>query len=113
MSFDGTLQNQIKVAAAPDLNSMRGTIAFWMESPTPMPNQYVMLFDRRAMPADLVPVTGGDVLFQLPDGHVSDQAEVAGRVRANAFSTTANPTDGLWPHVAYVYDQTAIGFVAF
>jgi len=41
-----------------------------------MPNQYVMLFDRRAMPADLVPVTGGDVLFQLPDGHVSDQAEV-------------------------------------
>ncbi len=113
MSFDGTLQNQITVAAAPNLNSMRGTIAFWMESPTPMPNQYVMLFDRRAMPKDLVPVTGGDVLFQLPDGHVSDQAEVAGRVRANAFSTTANPTDGLWHHVAYVYDQTATGFVAF
>jgi hypothetical protein len=115
MSFDGTLPSQITVAAAPNLNSMRGTIAFWMESAqtSPLPNPYAMLFDRRAMPADLVPVTGGDVLYQLPDGHVSDQAEVAGRVRANEFSSTANPTDGLWHHVAYVYDQTAIGFVAF
>jgi len=115
MSFDGTLPSQMTVAAAPNLNSMRGTIAFWMESAqtTPLPNPYAMLFDRRAMPNDGVPVTGGDVLYQLPSGHVSDQAEVASRVRANEFSTTANPTDGQWHHVAYVYDQPAIGFVAF
>jgi hypothetical protein len=115
MSFDGVLGSQITIAAASNLNSSRGTIAFWMQSSATSltPNPYAMLFDRRAMPADGVPVIGGDVIFQLPDGHVSDQAEVAGRARANAFSTTVNPTDGKWHHLAYLYDQTAKGFVAF
>jgi hypothetical protein len=49
----------------------------------------------------------------LPDGHISDQAEVAGRSPANEFSTLANPTDGKWHHVAYVYDQTTKGFISF
>ena len=115
MGFDANVPSQVTVAAAPDLNSMRGTIAFWMESSqtTPTPNPYAMLFDRRAMPADGVPVTGGDVLFQLPDGHISDQAEVANRSRANAFSSSANPTDGKWHHVAYLFDQTAKGSITF
>jgi Concanavalin A-like lectin/glucanases superfamily len=116
MSFDPTVPSQITLAGVPDLNSMRGTIAFWMESTLaiPAPSTEVMLLDRRAMPADNVPITGGDVIYQLiPDGHVSDQAEVAGRSRANQFSTVANPTDGKWHHFAYVYDQTAIGFISY
>ena len=115
MSFDPNVASQITLAGVPDLNSMRGTIAFWMESPltTPSPNPYAMLLDRRAMPADGVPVTGGDVIYQLPDGHISDQAEVAARSRANEFSTIANLTDGKWHHVAYVFDQTARGFISF
>jgi len=55
----------------------------------------------------------GDVIYQLPDGHLSDQAEVAARSRANEFSTIANLTDGKWHHVAYVFDQTARGFISF
>jgi len=115
MSFDPSVPSQITVAGVPDLNSMRGTIAFWMKSllATPAPLTETMLLDRRAMPADGVPVTGGDVIYQLLDGHLSDQAEVAGRSRANQFSTVANPTDGKWHHVAYVYDQTAKGFISF
>jgi hypothetical protein len=115
MSFDGAMPSQITISAAPDLNSMRGTIAFWMKSAktTPTPNPYAMLFDRRAMPADGVPLTGGEVLFQLPDGHVSNQAEVAGRARANEFNTASNLTDNKWHHVAYVYDQAAKGYVSY
>ena len=53
------------------------------------------------------------MIYQLPDGHISDQAEVAARSRANEFSTIANLTDGKWHHVAYVFDQTARGFISF
>jgi hypothetical protein len=115
MSFDPNVPSQITLAGAADLNSMRGTIAFWMEStlPTPAPQTETMILDRRAMPADNVPVTGGDVIYQLLDGHISDQAEAAGRARANQFSTVANPTDGKWHHFAYVYDQTAQGFISY
>jgi hypothetical protein len=116
MSFDPSIPSQITLAGTPDLNSMRGTIAFWMESvlATPAPSTEVMLMDRRSLPGGGVPVTGGDVLYQLiPDGHISDQAEVAGRSRANQFSTVANPTDGKWHHFAYVYDQTAKGSISY
>ena len=108
MSFDPTVPSQITLAAAPDLNSMRGTIAFWMESllTTPAPSTEAMILDRRG--------TAGDVIYQLtPDGHLSNQAEAAGGARANQFSTVANPTDGKWHHVAYVYDQTAQGFISY
>ena len=108
MSFDPTVPSQITLAAAPDLNSMRGTIAFWMESllTTPAPSTEATILDRRG--------TAGDVIYQLtPDGHLSNQAEAAGGARANQFSTVANPTDGKWHHVAYVYDQTAQGFISY
>src|SRR5262249_22002331 len=115
MSFDPTVPSQITIAGTADMNSMRGTIAFWMESTlaTPAPQTETMILDRRAMPADGVPVTGGDVIYQLLDGHISDQAEVAGRSRANQFSTVANPTNGKWHHFAYVYDQTAQGSITY
>ena len=115
MSFDPTVPSQITLAGTADLNSMRGTIAFWMETlPTsPSPTTETMLLDRRAMPADGVPVTGGDVIYQALDGHISDQVEVAGGSRANQLATVANPSDGKWHHVAYVYDQTDKGYVGF
>ena len=115
MSFDPTTPSQITVAGAPDLNSMRGTIAFWMETlPTiPSPTTETMVLDRRALPGGGVPLTGGDVIYQALNGHLSDQAEVAGRSRANQLATVANPSDGKWHHVAYVYDQTTKGFVGF
>jgi concanavalin A-like lectin/glucanase superfamily protein len=65
------------------------------------------------MPADGVPLTGGDVIYQDLGGHLSDQAEDANRSRANQLATLAIPTDGKWHHVAYVYDQTARGYVGF
>src|SRR6185369_14037749 len=113
MSFDPTVPSQITIAGTADMNSMRGTIAFWMESlPTiPSPTTETMILDRRAMPGDGVPVTGGDVIYQALDGHLSDQAEVAGRARANQLATVANPSNGKWHHIAYVYDQTAKGYV--
>jgi hypothetical protein len=116
MHFDGeNAPGMITVEAAPNLNSVRGTIAFWMKSPnvTQLPNPYAMIFDRRAMPADGAPVTGGDVIFQLPEGNIANQAEVAGRAKANVNTATKNTTDGQWHHFAYVYDQTARGFVSF
>jgi hypothetical protein len=115
MSFDPAVPSQITLAGTADLNSMRGTIAFWMDSTlaTPAPQTEIMILDRRAMPNDGVPVTGGDVIYELTDGHISDQAEAAGRARANQFSTVGNPTDGKWHHFAYVYDQTAQGFISY
>jgi hypothetical protein len=96
MNFDGTVPNQITVAAAPALNSPVGTIAFWMKSTnvTPNPNPYAMLFDRRA--------GGGDVIFQDPNGHLENQAKQASGGAANAQTTGASLTDGHWHHVAYV-----------
>src|SRR5713101_7928977 len=49
MNFDGTVPNQITLAAAAALNSTVGTIAFWMKSTnvTQLPNPYAVLFDRR------------------------------------------------------------------
>ena len=109
MSFEGTLPSQITIAAAPELNSTRGTIAFWMKSPlvTADPEAYAMIFDWRETPG-----AGGDVIYQGPDGTLNNQAEGPGRARANAQATTGTLTDGKWHHFAYVYDQTAGGTVA-
>src|SRR4051812_11480392 len=109
MNFDGTAPSQITLSAAPDLNSSVGAITFWMKSDlvTPTPNPYAIIFDRRETPG-----SGGDVLYQDPDGHVTDQAEAADRAGANALSTTLSLTDGNWHHIAYVYDQSATGSVS-
>src|SRR5438105_9569167 len=103
MQFDGTVPNQITLAAAPALNSTVGTIAFWMKSTnvTQTPNPYAILFDRRTL--------AGDVIYQDPGGHLENQASSGGT--ANAQTTGANVTDGQWHHVAYVYDQAISGTV--
>ena len=52
------------------------------------------------------------MIYQASNGHLACQTEIATRARANQFTTVADPTDGKWHHVAYVYDQTAAGFIA-
>jgi hypothetical protein len=106
MYFDGTMTNRITLAPAPELNSTRGTIAFWMESSnvTQVPNPYAIVVDRRS--------SIGDVIYQTPDGNLSDQIWATNGISCSV-STTANPTDGTWHHVAYLYDQTAGGFICF
>src|SRR6185369_1077199 len=99
MRFDGLSLSRIVVRAAPDLNSLVGTIGFWLRSleVTPTPRRYAMVFDRRS--------TAGDLVYQEPEGHLANQAQQASEVRANSQTTAANVTDGNWHHVAYVYDQ--------
>jgi len=110
MSFDGTVPSQITIAPAPELNSALGTIAFWFKSAlvTPDPNPCAILFDHREPPG-----SGGDVLYQSEGGQLNNQAEAAGRARANAQTTSADLTDGNWHHFAYVYDQSAAGSDSF
>jgi hypothetical protein len=87
--------DQITVAPEPELDSMRGTIAFWMESSnvTQLPNPYAILFDRRAQKADGLSTTGGDVIYQGPDGHLDNQAQTAAAGTVNAQSTGFMVTD--------------------
>ena len=107
MGFDGTSPSQITIAAAPDLDSTVGTIAFWMKSPT-SPTPEAIIFDRRETPG-----SGGDVIYQATNGHISNQAEADGRARANEQTTGASLTDDQWHHFAYVYDQSATGSATF
>ena len=110
MYFNGTDPNGtdgITIPAAPELCSSRGSIAFWMESSNVTANGYVMMFDRRSSGV------GGDVIYQGPDGHLNNQANIAGFGTANSQATPANLTDNHWHHFAYVYDQSASGFISF
>ncbi len=93
--------NQITVAAAPEFNSTTGTIAFWMKSSgNTGPGDFAsMLFDRR---------TGsGDVITMKDDGTIFVQPYGGG----NSFATQDSVNDGLWHHVAYVYDQSDTGYI--
>jgi Concanavalin A-like lectin/glucanases superfamily len=107
MAFDGTLPSQITIAPAPEFDVGRGTIAFWMKSPI-SPSPEAIIFDRRETPG-----SGGEVIYQAPDGHINNQAEAAGRARANEQTTAESLTDDQWHHFAYVYDQSATGSVTF
>jgi hypothetical protein len=107
MSFDGIALNQIAVAPAPEFDSVRGTIAFWMKSTnvTATPNPYAAIYDRRAP-------TGGDIIYQEPGGHLSNQAQIPGST-VNSQTTVQNVTDNKWHHIAYLYDQRTGGSVSF
>ena len=114
MYFDGNATNetnQITLAASPELDSTRGTIAFWMESSnvTQLPNPCAMLVDRRAG----VGSGPGDVIYQGPDGHLDNQAEETNGTVVNTQETSVTTTNSQWHHIAYVYDQSASGFVSF
>jgi hypothetical protein len=106
MNLDGFVPSLITVAAAPDLNSTVGTIAFWMKSTevTANPNANAIIFDRRT--------AGGEVIYQDATGHLTNQAQQASGGAANSQTSAANVTDGLWHHIAYVYDQSVSGYAA-
>jgi hypothetical protein len=92
----------ITVAPDPDLSATSGTIAFWMKSTgNTGPGDYAsIIFDRRAGGS-------GDVIAMRDDGTIFVQAHGGGP----SFSTQASVKDGNWHHVAYVYDQSAAGFI--
>jgi len=95
---------QIIVAADPEFNSPTGTIAFWAKSTgNAGPGDFAsILFDRR---------TGiGDVISMKDDGTIFVQARASGG-NVNSFATQASINDGLWHHVAYVYDQSDTGYI--
>jgi hypothetical protein len=100
MHFDPML-NQITVAPDPEFNSPTGTIAFWIKSTgNTGPGDFAsILFDRRA--------NSGDVITMKDDGTIFVQPTGGGQ----SFATQDSVNDGLWHHVAYVYDQSATGYI--
>ncbi len=102
MRFDVPF-TQISVAADPEFNSPTGTIAFWMKSTgNAGPGDFAsILFDRRA--------NSGDVITMKDDGTIFVQAY--GAAGGNSFFTQGSVNDGLWHHVAYVYDQSDTGYI--
>lgn len=104
MRFDLAF-TQITVAADPDFNSPTGTIAFWMKSSGNIgPGAFAsILFDRRAGGY-------GDVITMKDDGTIFVQAQSSGQ-NVNSFATQGSVNDGLWHHVAYIYDQSDTGYI--
>jgi hypothetical protein len=102
MRFDLNF-NQITVAGDPEFDSPTGTIAFWMKSTgNTGPGDFAsILFDRRA---DV-----GDVISMKDDGTIFVQAY--GATGGNSFATQGSVNDGLWHHVAYVYNQSDTGHI--
>ena len=105
MRFDLAF-TQITVAAHPEFNSPTGTIAFWIKSTgNTGPGDFAsILFDRR-LGGD------GDVITMEDDGTIFVQARASGRGNVNSFATQGSVNDGLWHHVAYVYDQSDTGYI--
>jgi hypothetical protein len=102
MRFDPNF-NQITVAGDPEFDSPTGTIAFWIKSTgNTGPGDFAsIIFDRR---------TGvGDVVSMKDDGTIFVQAY--GSSGGNSFATQGSVNDGLWHHVAYVYDQSDTGYI--
>src|ERR1044071_1377772 len=102
MRFDVPF-TQITVAPHPEFDSPTGTIAFWMKSTgNAGPGDFAsILFDRRA--------NSGDVITMKDDGTIFVQAY--GAAGYNSFATQGTVNDGLWHHVAYVYDQSDTGYI--
>jgi hypothetical protein len=102
MRFDLNF-NQITVAAHPEFDSPTGTIAFWMKSSgNTGPGDFAsILFDRRS--------NLGDVITMKDDGTIFVQA--FGPSAGNSFATQGSVNDGVWHHIAYVYDQSNTGYI--
>jgi hypothetical protein len=110
MQFNGTNGNQITLAANPDFGSFTGTIMFWMKSAGTVGTNTggAALFDRSIS----FPNFGkeGDVIVQQDDGSILVQPEYYDtQVLATPPLSGGSVSDGLWHHVAYVYDQTTTG----
>ncbi len=102
MRFDVPFQ-QITVAADPEFNSPTGTIAFWMKSTgNAGPGDFSsILFDRRANSGDIISMKDDGTIFVQPYGGGAP----------GSFATQDSVNDGLWHHVAYVYDQSDTGYI--
>jgi hypothetical protein len=109
ITFASAENDQIVVPADADFNSSSGTIMFWVRTAgtdTSSGDYGAMLFDRRT---DVGGRTG-DVIVQTDTGNIFVQA-AAGGPYANTFSSVRTINDGLWHHIAYVYDQSASGAI--
>ena len=115
MQFSGTVGNQITLAANPDFGSPVGTIMFWMKSAgTVAPgSEGAILFDRRVDLASSIADFGsaGDVIVQHDDGTIFVQPEYYGAQVLQSPLSGGYVSDGMWHHVAYVYDQSASGSI--
>ena len=113
IQFNGT--NQITLAANPDFGSTTGTIMFWMKSAgTVGPgSDGAMLFDRRVDLTSSIADFGsaGDVIVQHDDGTIFVQPEYYGAQVLQTPLSGGFVSDGMWHHVAYVYDQTTTGSI--
>jgi hypothetical protein len=110
MTFVSTENDQIVVPAHADFNASSGTIMFWVRTAgtdTSSGDFAAMLFDRRT---DVGGRTG-DVITQTDAGNIFVQADGPGDGYANTFSSVRTINDGLWHHIAYVYDQSASGAI--
>jgi len=110
MTFVATENDQIMVPGHADFNASSGTIMFWVRTAgtdTSSGDFAAMLFDRRT---DVGGRTG-DVITQTDAGNIFVQADGPGDGYANTFSSVRTINDGLWHHVAYVYDQSASGAI--
>ncbi len=115
MQFSGTNGNQIKLAANPDFGSPVGTIMFWMKSAgTVAPgSEGAILFDRRVDLSSSIADFGscGDVIVQHDDGTIFVQPEYYGAQVLQTPLSGGSVSDGMWHHVAYVYDQSTTGAI--
>lgn len=110
MTFASAESDQIVVPADADFNASSGTIMFWVRTAgtdTTSGDYGAMLFDRRT---DVGGRTG-DVIVQTDTGNIFVQADGPGTGYANTFSSVRTINDGLWHHIAYVYDQSSSGAI--
>lgn len=100
MEFSTANGSQIGIAGHADFEAPKGTIAFWMKSLVPGSpgGRDAMLFDHRG--------PSGDVISLTDAGVVSAQAVYPSGNVVNQLADTNSLTDGVWHHVALVYDQS-------
>ena len=111
LEFSSTVPNNdgnyVRIENGGGLDGLQtGTIAFWVKSTgNAGPGDFAsILFDRR---------TGGDgdVISMKDDGTIFVQAQAGAQGNVNSFATQGSVNDGLWHHVAYVYDQSDTGYI--
>ena len=97
MDFNAAVPSQIVVPPHNDFNSTIGTITFWVRSSgnTGPGSEGAIIFDRKN--------TGGDTIVIHDNGKLFVQP-IGGR----QFESASVITDGVWHHVAYVYNQAAL-----
>ena len=100
MDFNATAPSQITVPPHSDFNSPTGAITFWIRTAgnTGPGSEGAIIFDRRSGSGDVIVVYDNGKIFVQPTG-------------GGSFQTTNTVTDGLWHHVAYVYNQAAGGYI--